>query len=123
MRNWLTSFRFAFDGLWQTVRTQRNFRIQLTIGTAAVGMGAGFSLSPLEWAVLVLTIIAVLSGEMFNTALESLVDLASPEFKPLAKTAKDCAAAAVLVNAVGSVVVGFLLFGPRVWALVQLCLF
>ena len=118
MSDWLKSFRFALTGLRQTVRTQRNFRIQLVLGTIAIGMGVGFSLTLLEWAILVLTIVIVLSGELFNTALEALVDLVSPEFRPLAKTAKDCAAGAVLVSAIGSVAVGLLLFGPRLWALI-----
>jgi len=117
MADWQKSFRFALEGLWQTARTQRNFRIQLAMGTVAIGMGLGFPLSRLEWGVLVLTIMIVLSGELFNTALEALVDLVSPEFRTLAKTAKDCAAGAVLVSAFGAVAIGLLLFGPRLWAL------
>lgn len=109
----IRSFRFALAGLGHLLRTQRNARIELAIGVSAVGAAALLRLTAVEWAVLALTICLVLTLEGLNTALELAVDLASPELDPRAKAAKDLAAGMVLVAAAGSVVVGALLFGPK----------
>ena len=109
----LRSFGHAFAGIAYLVRTQRNARIELVIGLGAVVLAVWLGLTPLEWAMLVLTIAAVLALEWINTSLELAVSLASPELHPSAKAAKDVAAACVLLGALTSVVVGLLLFGPR----------
>ena len=111
------SFSFAFAGLAHAWRTQPHLRIHAGIGALAIVVGAGFGLSPGEWAVLLLTITAVVVLELLNTVVEAVVDLASPEVHPLAKVAKDVAAGAVLVGAIGSVFVGAALFVPRAWRL------
>jgi undecaprenol kinase len=111
------AFRFAFEGLAHAWRSQPHLRIHAGIGSLAVVVGAGLGLSPGEWAVLLLTITAVLVLEMLNTVVEAVVDLASPECHPLAKIAKDVAAGAVLVAALGSLLVGAALFVPRLWRL------
>ena len=109
----LRSFRFALAGVVYLLRTQRNARIEVAIGIVAVGAGALLRLAAIEWAVLVLTICLVLILEGLNTALELAVDLASPEAHPKAKAAKDLAAGMVLIAAAGSLIVGLLLFGPK----------
>jgi diacylglycerol kinase len=109
----LRSFAHAFAGVAYIVRTQRNARIELAIGLVAVLLGLWLGLTPLEWAVLALTISFVMALEWINTSLELAVSLASPERHPSAKAAKDVAAACVLLGAVTSVVVGLLLFAPR----------
>lgn len=109
------AFGHAFAGLGHAWRTQPHLRVHAGIGALAVVAGAAFGLSPGEWAVLLLTITAVLVLELLNTVVEAVVDLASPEVHPLAKVAKDVAAGAVLVGAIGSVCVGAALFGPRLW--------
>lgn len=109
----ISSFRFAFAGLGHLLRTQRNARVELAIGGAAIVAGLVLGLAPAEWAVLVVTICLVLILEGLNTSLELAVDLASPEIHPKAKAAKDLAAGMVLVAALGSVAVGVLLFGPK----------
>ena len=111
------AFRYALEGLAHAWRTQPHLRIHVGIGLLAVVVGAAFRLSPGEWAVLLLTITAVLVLELLNTVVEAVVDLASPEHHALAKVAKDVAAAAVLVGAIGSVFVGAALFVPRLWRL------
>lgn len=108
-----SSFRYAFAGLFYVVRSQRNFRIHLTAGALAAALAVLLALRPLEWAVLVTMITLVLTCEMFNTVVEAAVDLASPGYHPLAKVAKDVAAGAVLVTALGAVVVGLFLFLPH----------
>jgi diacylglycerol kinase (ATP) len=112
----LRSFGYAFEGVAYILRTQRNARIELVVGIAAVLLAAWLGLSPVEWAVLVLTIAIVIALEWMNTALEIAVSLASPEAHPSAKVAKDVAAACVLLGAFASLVVGVLLFGARLVA-------
>ena len=107
------SFRYAAAGIVHVARTQPNFRIQGTIGLLAVALAVLVGLPARDWAVLVVTIALVLVLEMLNTVVEAVVDLASPEIHPLAKTAKDVAAGAVLVASIGAVLVGALLIGPR----------
>jgi diacylglycerol kinase len=109
----LRSFAYAFAGVAYIVRTQRNARIEFAIGVGAVALGVWLGLTALEWAVLAIAISLVLALEWINTALELAVSLASPERHPSAKAAKDVAAACVLLGAVTSVVVGLLLFAPR----------
>ena len=118
-RNIVESFRFAFAGLWYALRTQRNTRIHLTIAAGAIALGAWLGLPSTQWAVLALTIGFVLVSEMLNTVAETLVDLISPSYHPLAKIVKDVTAGAVLLTAVISVVVGLLVLGPLLWARVR----
>ena len=106
------AFRYAFAGLYHLIRTQRNARIHLGFTVLVIVLGAWLNLAPLSWAVLLLTMGLVWSAEAINSALESLVDIASPEWQPPAQAAKDLAAAAVLIAALVSVAVGFLLLGP-----------
>lgn len=97
-------------------RTQPNARIHAAAAAAAIGLGAYFQISRSEWAVVSLCIALVLSLEALNTAIEHLTDLASPDYHPLAGKAKDVAAAAVLIGAIGAAVAGGLIFFPKIWA-------
>jgi diacylglycerol kinase (ATP) len=114
-RNIVESFRFAFAGLWYALRTQRNTRIHLTIAACAIALGLWLGISTTQWAVLTLTIGFVLVSEMLNTVAETLVDLISPGYHPLARIIKDVTAAAVLLGAIISVIVGLLILGPPLW--------
>ncbi len=107
------SFKFAFDGLESAFTKGRNFRIQITIGAFAVVLGILLKLSVPEWLDLVLVISLVLILELVNTVIEALVDLVSPEIQEKAKIAKDVAAATVLLASIGSVIIGALLFLPK----------
>lgn len=98
------------------LKTQRHARLHAFATAAVVAAGFVFGLSFTEWVGVVLAIVAVWMAEALNTALEFLADVASPEFHPLIRHAKDVAAAAVLISAVGAVVVGLLVFGPRLQA-------
>ncbi|MEO8287698.1 MAG: diacylglycerol kinase family protein [Chloroflexota bacterium] len=113
----LASFRFAFAGLAYSFKTQRNFRIHVAIASLAVLAGIILGLSWVEWAVIALLVVLVLAAEMVNTMIESLVDLVTQEYHPLAKVAKDVAAGVVLLTAIGAVVVGVLIFLPKLWAI------
>ncbi len=110
------SFRYALAGLLYLARTQPNFRVHLVAAVAALGAGAVLQISSIETAALLLTIGLVLVTEALNTAIEAVVDLASPGPHPLARIAKDAAAAAVLIAALIAVLVGLTVLGPRLLA-------
>lgn len=106
------SFQYAFEGVWYALRTQHNTWIHATINAAVVFLGLWLHLPRQEWAILVLAMMAVWITEFLNTSLEAVVDMTMPTPHPLAKVAKDVAAAAVLVAAIGSVLIGLLILGP-----------
>ncbi len=112
----LESFRYAFAGLAYALRTQRNTRIHLSIAALVIAMGLWLRLPPTSWAVLTLTIGLVLVGEMINTVVETLVDMITADYHPLAKVTKDVMAAVVLLTAMFSVIVGLFVLGPPLWA-------
>jgi undecaprenol kinase len=111
----VASFRYAFAGL-RHVLGEPNFRIQLGLFALALIAAGLFRVSPGEWLAIVLVGLAVLLMEMLNTVIESLVDLAAPDYHPLARTAKDVAAGAVLLSAIASVIVAIYIFLPRLLA-------
>jgi diacylglycerol kinase len=113
----LLGFAYAFRGLWYALRTQRNARVHLACALAVTLAGVLLRLSASEFAMLYIAIAGVFIAEMFNTVIELCVDLASPEYHPLAGRAKDVAAGAVLLSALLAVVIGALVLGPHVWAL------
>ncbi|MFC0231738.1 diacylglycerol kinase family protein [Bhargavaea ullalensis] len=116
-RKFFRSFRYAAKGIVRTARTEQNFRFHLAAGTAVVIAGALTGLSAAEWSVILLLIAGMLSLELMNTAVERVVDKASPEWHPLAGQAKDAAAAAVLIYAAASAVIGCVVFLPKWWNL------
>jgi len=109
----IRSFGHAFSGLAAMLRSQHNAWIHLAATIVAVGFGLFLALPRDEWIWLVLAIMAVWTAEALNTAFELMCDVASPEFHPLVKQAKDVAAAAVLITALGATIVGLLIFLPR----------
>ncbi len=118
----LLSFRYAGAGIRYLLWTQRNAKIHTAIGLAAVTLGFLLRIEHSEWLILVLTIALVLATEGINTAVEAVVDLASPDYHPLAKIAKDVAAGTVLLTAIAAVVVGLIIFLPRLLSLIGLYL-
>jgi len=119
LRSRLRAFRFAFEGVGYLMRTQPNARIHLVVTVAVVSLAAWLRVDREGWVWLVLAIGLVWAAEAFNTALEAVVDLASPEMHPLAKASKDVAAAGVLLAAIAAAAVGLLVLGPRLWAWLQ----
>ncbi|HET7081631.1 MAG TPA: diacylglycerol kinase family protein [Chloroflexia bacterium] len=113
------SFRYAFAGLFYVVRSQRNFRIHMAAALVAAALALALGFTPVEWAVLATIITLVMTLEMVNTVVEAVVDLASPAYHPIAKIAKDVAAGAVLLTAIGAVVVSLFLFVPHLLALIR----
>jgi diacylglycerol kinase (ATP) len=115
-----TSFGYAWAGISYAFQTQRNFRIHLVVGTLAIALSIFLQLSTVEVALIALTCGSVLTMELLNTALESVVDLTVRQtYHELAKIAKDCAAGAVLVSAMAAILVGAFLMGPPLLLLIQ----
>lgn len=113
----IASFGYAFHGLWYTLRTQRNMRIHLGAAILVTIAGVLLHISALEFALLYIAIANVIVAEMFNTVCEICIDLAKPEYHPLAGIAKDVAAGAVLLSAILAIVVGLFVLGPHLWVL------
>ena len=109
----LKSFNHAIKGICTVLKSQPNIWIIILATIGAIGAGITLRLSPLEWCVLFITIFIVWIAETFNSALEFLVDLVSPQQHPLAEKTKDAAAGASLTAAILSLIVGMFLFGPR----------
>jgi diacylglycerol kinase len=113
----IRSFRYAINGLCRMIRCQHNARIHLAATFAAIALGFFFNLSRFEWCWIVVAIAIVWTAEALNTAFEFLADAASPNFHPIVKDAKDVAAGAVLITAIGAVIIGVIVFWPHVMAL------
>lgn len=109
----LKSFAYALQGVAQIVRTQPNARVHVLATALVCAAGVYFSLDRMEWLWLIAAIVLVWSAEAFNTALEELADAVHPEQHPGIGRAKDAAAAAVLVAALGAAVIGVLVFLPH----------
>ncbi len=105
------SFRYAIEGIISAIKSEVHLRFHIVIANLIAVFAGFYGISKMEWAILIVCIFAVISAELFNTAIEKAVDTATTEIKPTAKLAKDAAAGAVLVFAIGSVLVGFCLFG------------
>ena len=108
------SFNFAMEGIIHVLRTQRNMRIHFAAAIAVLIAALAFDVSRLELIALLIAIAFVLIAEMFNTAVEAAVDVASTSFDPMAKLAKDIGAGAVLIAAVNAIAVGYLVFSGQV---------
>lgn len=109
----------ALDGIQYTVDHERNFKIEILFALAVSFLSFFLKISMMEWCILVLVIGMVIALEMVNTALERCVDLVTKDYKELAKNAKDVAAGAVLVMSMFSVVIGILIFLPKIIILMK----
>jgi diacylglycerol kinase (ATP) len=106
------SFRFAFVGWWYVIRTQRNAWIHAIVSFAVIAVSIWLQINAHDWALIIIAIAMVWTSEFINTALEAIVDLASPEHHELAKVGKDVGASAVLIAAGSAAIIGFLILGP-----------
>jgi diacylglycerol kinase len=111
----IQSFGHAFRGWGYVLKTQHNAWIHAVVATLVFALAFWLELPPRDWAVLILTVTMVFAAEFVNTAIEAVVDLASPSHHPLAKVGKDVGAAAVLIAALAAVLIGLLILGPPLW--------
>ena len=114
----LLSFVYAWNGIAYTVRTQRNMRVHIALAVVAVVLGIWLRISPVEFAMVFVAVTGVVVSEMINTVAEACVDLATQEYHPLARVAKDVAAGAVLLSAMLAMVIGCFVYTPHLWPLV-----
>lgn len=115
----IRSFRCAFSGWFHVVKTQKNAWIHALSTTCVILVSFWLKISLNSWALILLAIALVWIAEFLNTALEVVVDLASPDLHPLAKVGKDVGAAAVLIAASVSVIIGILILGPPLLEKIQ----
>lgn len=117
--NLFVSFKYAWAGISYSFHTQRNFRIHIAVGSFAIALSLFLHLKPVEIAIIAITSGLVLTLELVNTAIESLVDLTVKQtYHDLAKIAKDCAAGAVLISAFVALLVAAILLLPPLLALI-----
>lgn len=113
----IQSLQFAISGIITFFRNERNGQIQLVAAIIVVTLGLVFQIDTKEWLVVVLCILMVVTLEMINTALEKLCDVVHPGYHPQIKIIKDIAAGAVLIAALGSIIIGAIIFVPKIIAL------
>lgn len=113
----INSFKYALSGVIYTVKQEQNMIIHILMATFVIAAGFFFEISHTEWLICLLFIGLVMAMELINTSIEAVVDLTCPRKDPLAKVAKDTAAAAVLVFAVAAAIAGFTIFIPKIIAL------
>jgi len=117
LKNRIKSFGYAFKGIATVFRSEPNAKIHLLATGLVIGAGLYFGITPLDWALIGIAICAVWAAEAFNTSLEELTNLVSPDYHPQAGKAKDTAAAGVLLTAFGALVIGIYVFLPHLRAL------
>jgi len=116
----LKSFKYAFSGWWFVIRTQRNAWIHMVVSISVILLSLFLHITPSSWALIFLAIALVWIAEFLNTALEAVVDLASNHQQhDLARVGKDVGAAAVLIAAVTSIIIGLLVLGPSLWSIIK----
>ena len=115
------SFRYAFDGWWFVLRTQKNAWIHAIVSIAVILVSLWLGLDRRDWAIIIIAIAMVWTSEFINTSLEAVVDLASQQQKNhLAQVGKDVGAAAVLIAAISAALIGLLILGPPLWQRLQI---
>jgi diacylglycerol kinase len=112
-------FSFAWNGLREAAKLERNFRIHLIFAVCVIIAGILFQLTRLEWAIIILVIGFVLVMELMNSVIEKIIDYVKPEIHPTAKLIKDFAAGAVLVAAITAVLIGMIIFIPKMYILIR----
>ena len=112
--SFLASLRYAASGIVYALVSQRNMKIHLVATLLVISAGLFFGLNRVEWSLIILTVTVVWATEIINTSLEEVVDLISPQYDVKAGRAKNLSAGAVLVTALGAVLVGIMVFGPRI---------
>ena len=110
----INSFKYAIEGFMSSFKTERNMKIHILAMAVVVALGFYLKLTLIEWSFITISIVLVIGAELFNTSIETIVDMVSPEKNPKAKLAKDISAAAVLVLAIGAMIIGAIIFIPKI---------
>lgn len=110
----INSFKNAFNGMIVSFKQERNMKIHISIMFLVILLGIIFKIKMVEWIICIICFALVIGGELFNTAIEITIDIAMPNFNEKAKKAKDISAGAVLVLAIASAIIGFIIFVPKI---------
>ena len=113
------SFKYAFVGIITSFRKERNMKFHFLIMFLVIILGFLLKISMIEWFICIMWFAVVIGGELFNTAIESTVNIAMPYRNPQAKAAKDISAGAVLMLAIGSAISGLIIFIPKIVAFIK----
>ena len=108
------SFKYAIEGIWTSFKTERNMKIHIFIMILAIIAGIILKINKSEWIICIILFAIVIGSELFNTSIETIVDMVMPEKNEKAKIAKDVSAGAVLVVAIGAAIIGLIIFAPRI---------
>ena len=111
----INSFKYAFEGIINTYKTEQNIIIHTIIAIIVIIFGILFKINIYEWIICIVLFGLVISAELFNTAIESIVDLNCKSYNKYAKIAKDSSAGAVLILALTSVIIGCIIFLPKIF--------
>lgn len=117
MKKLIHSFKYAIEGIVSSFKTEKNMKIHIFMMICVIGLGIFFQISKIEWMICILLFALVIGAELFNTAIETVVDMVMPDKNEKAKLAKDVSAGAVLVFAIGSAIIGFLIFIPKIFGI------
>lgn len=110
----INSFKNAFNGMIVSFKQERNMKIHISIMFLVILLGIIFKIKMVEWIICIICFALVIGGELFNTAIEITIDIAMPNFNEKAKKVKDISAGAVLVLAIASAIIGFIIFVPKI---------
>ena len=111
----INSFKYAFEGIFISFKKERNMKIHIIMAILVVILGMFFEITKIEWIICIFAIAIVIASELFNTAIETIVDMITTEKNEKAKIAKDVSAGAVLINAIGAAIIGITIFTPKIY--------
>ena len=114
MKKIRNSFKYAIEGIWTSFKTERNMKIRIFIMILVIIAGIILKINKSEWIICIILFAIVIGSELFNTSIETIVDMVMPEKNEKAKIAKDVSAGAVLVVAIGAAIIGLVIFVPRI---------
>lgn len=114
MKKIRNSFKYAIEGIWTSFKTERNMKIHIFIMILVIIAGIILKINKSEWIICIILFAIVIGSELFNTSIETIVDMVMPEKNEKAKISKDVSAGAVLVVAIGAAIIGLVIFVPRI---------
>ena len=109
----INSFKYAFEGIFISVKKEKNMKIHIIMAILVVILGIFLKITKVEWIICIFAIVIVIASELFNTAIETIVDMITTEKNEKAKIAKDVSAGAVLIVAIGAATIGIIIFIPK----------
>lgn len=119
-KNFFIALKNAFNGIKFVLKNERNFKIQVFLAIVAIFISGFLKINLIEWAIIVLTIFIVFLTEIFNTAIENVTDMITLEYNEKAKIVKDISAGAVVLTSIASIIIGGLIFLPKILEIIKI---